>query len=68
MLRSIKKLIDPGEIGIQDELLSLPEGTLQSSYVSVLINLAGFLIGYLLLENRFDDRIGCFLWYVMRCF
>lgn len=64
-LKFIKWLTDPKEIGIQDELLAMPERSMQSSYLSVLINLAGFIIGFLLLRNRFDDRIGCFLWYVV---
>ena len=64
-IRLIKKLTDPGEIGILDELLAMPERSMQLSYVPVLINLAGFIIGFFLLENRFDNRIGCFLWYVV---
>lgn len=64
-LRLIDRLTNPEEIGIHDELLEMPEGSFQSSYVSVLVNLAGFMIGYLLLKNRFEDRIGCFLWYVI---
>ena len=61
----IRKLTDPGEIGIKDELLAMPEGSLQMNYISVLINLIGFIIGFILIKNRFDDRIGCFLWYVV---
>ena len=61
----IERLTDPKEIGIQDELLAMPERSMQSNYLSVPINLAGFIIGYLLVMNRFDNRIGCFLWYVV---
>ncbi len=63
--RLIRKLTDPEEIGIRDELLAMPEGSMQLNYLSVLLNLVGFIIGFFLIENRFDDRIGCFLWYVV---
>lgn len=56
---------DPKTIGIHDELLAMPERSMQSRYTSVLYNLVGYIIGYLLLVNRFDNRIGCFLWYVI---
>ena len=61
----ISKLTDPQEVGIRDELLAMPEGTMQLSYAPILINLAGFMIGYYLFKDRFDNRIGCFLWYVV---
>ncbi len=58
-------LKESGDRGIQDELLAMPDGTMQSSFISVIINFLGFIIGFLLLMNRFDNRIGCFLWYVL---
>lgn len=56
---------NPAESGIQDELLAMPEETMQSSFRSVFYNLFGFIVGFLLIMNRFDNRIGCFLWYVV---
>ena len=63
--RLITRLTDPKEIGIRDELLAMPEGSMQMNYVSVLLNLVGYIIVFFMIKDRFDDRIGCFLWYVV---
>ncbi|MCR4806277.1 MAG: hypothetical protein K5857_01240 [Lachnospiraceae bacterium] len=61
----IDRLTDPMVVGIQSELLALPEKSWQSNYLTIILNLIGYTICFLIIRDRFDDRIGCFMWYVL---